>query len=63
MASSRFASLEGSFEIFIEEQENQNAVKTTKRQVALLTEFLQTKRETRREIAEAPPAELNELLS
>jgi len=63
MGSSRFASLEGSLETFTEKQENQNAVKTTKRHVALLTEFLQTKRETRGEIAEVPTAELNELLS
>ena len=63
MASSRFASLEGSIETFIEEQENQNTVKKTKRDVALFTEFLQTKGEARSEIAEIPPAELNELLS
>ena len=63
MASSRFASLEGSIETFIEEQENQNTVKKTKRDVAFLTEFLQTKGETRSETAEIPPAELNELLS
>jgi len=43
MASSRFASLEGSIETFIEEQENQNTVKKTKRDVALFTEFLRTK--------------------
>ena len=63
MASSRFASLEGSIETFIEEQENQNTVKKTKRDVALFTECLQTKGEARSEIAEIPPAELNELLS
>ena len=63
MASSRFASLEGSIETFIEEQENQNTVKKTKRDVAFLTEFLQTKGETRSETAEIPPAELNELFS
>ena len=38
-------------------------MKKTKRDVALLTEFLQTKGEARSEIAEIPPAELNELLS
>ena len=43
MASSRFASLEGSIETFIEGQENQNTLKKTKRDVALLTEFLQKK--------------------
>ena len=63
MASSRSASLESSIETFIEEQENQNTVKKTKRDVALSTEFLQTKGETQSEIAEIPPAELNELLS
>ena len=51
MAGSRFASLEGSIdETLIEEQENQNTLKKTKRNVALLTEFLQTKGETRSEI-------------
>ena len=63
MASSRFASLEGSIETFIEEQENQNTVKKTKRDVAVSTEFLQIKGETRMEIAEILPAELNEPLS
>ena len=63
MASSRFASLEGSIETFVEERENQNTVKKTKRDVALLTEFLQTKGKAQSEIAEIPPAELNELLS
>ena len=63
MISSRFAFLEGSIETFIEEQENQNTAKKTKRDVAFLTEFLQTKGETRIEIAEILPAELNELLS
>ena len=62
MASSRFASLEGSIETFIEEQENQNTVKKTKRDVAFITEFLQTKGKTRIEIAESLPAELNEPL-
>ena len=45
MASSRLASLEGSIETFSEEQENQNTVKKTKRDVALFTEFLQTEKE------------------
>ena len=62
MVSSRFAFLESSIETFIEEQENQNTVKKTKRDVAVSTEFLQTKGETRMEIAEILPAELNELL-
>ena len=38
-------------------------MKKAKRDVALLTEFLQTKGEARSEIAEIPPAEPNELLS
>ena len=63
MASSRFASLEGSIETFIDEQENQNTVKKTKRDVAFIAEFLQTKGETWIEIAEILPAELNEPLS
>ena len=41
MLSSRFASLEGYIEIIIEEQENQNTVKKTKRDVALLSSFKQ----------------------
>ena len=61
--SSRFASLDGSIESFIAEEENQNTVKKTKRDVSLLTAFLQRKGETRSEIAEIPPVELNELLS
>ena len=64
MAGWRFASLEGSIdETFIEEQENQNTLKKTKRNVALLTEFLKRKEETRSEIAEIPSADVNELLS
>ena len=63
MACSRFTALKGSIETFIEEQENQNTVKKTKRDVAFVTEFLQTKGETRIEIAEILPAELNEPLS
>ena len=59
---SRFVSLDDTIESFIEEHENPNTVKKTKREVALLTVFLQTRGETR-EIAEIPPVELNELLS
>ena len=57
--------MEGSTEKFVEEQENQNTVKKTKADVALLTEILQTKGETRSEIntCKIPSAELNELLS
>lgn len=61
--AARFVALDGSIESFIAGQENQNTAKKTKRDVALLTAFLQTKGETRSEIAEIPPAELNELLS
>ena len=53
--SSRFASFDGS-DSFIAEQENQNTVKKTKRDVDFLPAFLQTKGETRSEIAEIPPA-------
>ena len=60
--ASRFVSLDDTIESFIEEHENPNTVKKTKREVALLTVFLQTKGETR-EIAEIPPVELNELLT
>ena len=60
--ASKFVSLDDTIESFIEEHENPNTVKKTKREVALLTVFLQTKGETR-EIAEIPPVELNELLS
>ena len=60
--ASRFVSLDDTIESFIEEHENPNTVKKTKREVALLTVFLQTKGETR-ETAEIPPVELNELLS
>jgi len=57
--TSRFASLDGSIDSFIQEQENPNTVKKTKRDVNLLTDFLKTEGETRSEIAEIPPAELN----
>ena len=55
---SRFVSLDDTIESFIEEHENPNTVKKTKRDVTLLTVFLQTKGETR-EMAEIPPVELN----
>jgi len=45
--ASRFVSLDNTIESFIEEDENPNTVKKTKRDVALLTVFLQTKGETR----------------
>ena len=47
----------------LKNKKNQNTVKKTKRDVAFITEFLQTKGETRLEIAEILPAELNEPLS
>ncbi len=59
----RFVLFDGSVESFIQEQENPNTVKKTKRDVCLLTDFLKTKGETRSEISEIPPVELNELLS
>ena len=62
MASSRFASLEGSIETFIKEQENRNSEENETRPVALLAEFHQIKGETRSEIVEITPAELGELL-
>ena len=60
--ASRFVSLDDTIESFIEGHENPNTVKKTKREVALLTVFLQTKGKTR-EIAEIPPVELKELPS
>ena len=63
--ASRFVSLDGTIESFIEEHGNPNTVKKKQKQkkrgVAFLTVFLQTKGETR-EIEEIPPVELNELL-
>ena len=61
--SSRFVSLDDSVESFIQSHENPNTVKKTERDVSLLTKFIQSKGETRNEIADIPPAELNELIS
>ena len=52
-------SLDDSVESFIQEQENLNTVKKTERDFHLLTKFLQSKGETRNEIADIPSAELN----
>ena len=62
-ASSRFTSFDGFIDSFVSEQENQNTVRKTKRYVAFLTAFIQTKGETRSSMAEIPLAELRELLS
>ena len=54
--SSRFVSLDGSFEVLLH-----NQTKPTLQDVAFFTEFLQAKGETRSETAEIPPTELNKL--
>ena len=51
----RFVSLDK----FIEDQKNKNTLSKTRRDVSLLTEFLNSKNETRK-IEEIPPKELNE---
>ena len=56
--SRRFVSLD----TFIEDQENKNTLSKTRRDVSLLTEFLNSKNESRR-IEEIPPKELNEYIS
>ena len=63
IASSRFASLEGSTETFIEEQENQNKVKKTKWNIALLTEFLSLNKGRNRKWNSWNSSEVNEILS
>ena len=47
---------------FIEDQKNKNTLSKTRRDVSLLTEFLNSKNESRR-IEEIPPKELNEYIS
>ena len=54
--------LEGVIDSFIEGQDNQNTIKETKRNTALLADFLQTKGGTRREIGEIPPADFSEFV-
>ena len=47
---------------FIEDQKNKNTLSKTRRDVSLLTEFLNSKNESRR-IEEIPPKEFNEYIS
>ena len=49
-------------EKFIEDQKNKNTLSKTRRDVRLLSEFLNSKNESRR-IEEIPPKELNEYIS
>ena len=60
--SRRFVSLEKPIDKFIEDQKNKNTLSKTRRDVSLLTEFLNSKNESRR-IEEIPPKELNEYIS
>ena len=58
--SRRFVSLDKPIDKFIEDQKkNKNTLSKTRRDVSLLTEFLNSKSESRR-IEEIPPKELNE---
>ena len=57
--SRRFVSLDKPIDKFIEDQKNKNTLSKTRRDVSLLTEFLNSKNESRR-IEEIPPKELNE---
>ena len=47
---------------FIEDQKNKNTLSKTRKYVSLLTEFLNSKNESRR-IEKIPPKELNEYIS
>ena len=60
--SRRFVSLDKPIDKFIEDQKNKNTLSKTRRDVSLLTEFLNSKNESRR-IEEIPPKELNEYIS
>lgn len=60
--SRRFVSLDKPIDKFIEDQKNKNTLSKTQRDVSLLTEFLNSKNESRR-IEEIPPKELNEYIS
>ena len=55
-------SLDKPMDKFIEDQKNKNTLSKTRRDVSLLTEFLNSKNESRR-IEEIPPKELNEYIS
>ena len=46
--SRRFVSLDKPIDKFIEDQKNKNTLSKTRRDVSLLTEFLNSKRESRR---------------
>ena len=60
--SRRFVSLDKPIDKFIEDQKNKNTLSKTRRDVSLLTEFLNSKNESRK-IEEIPPKELNEYIS
>ena len=60
--SRRFVSVEKPTDKFIEHQKKKNSISKTRRDVSLLTEFLNSKNESRR-IKEIPPKELNEYIS
>ena len=60
--SRRFVSLDKPIDKFIEDKKNKNTLSKTRRDVSLLTEFLNCKNESGR-IEEIPPKELNEYIS
>ena len=55
-------SLDKPIDKFIADQKNKNILSKTRRDVSLLTEFLNSKNDRRR-IEEIPPKELNEYIS
>ena len=55
----RFVSIDKPIDKFIEDQKHKISLSKTRRDVSLLTEFLNSKNESRR-IEEIPPKELNE---
>ena len=57
-----FVSPDKPIDKFIEDQKNKNTLSKTRRDVSLLTEFFNSKNESRR-IEEIPPKELNEYIS
>ena len=58
----RFVSPDKPIDKFIEDQKNKNTLSKTRRDVSLLTEFLNSKKQSRG-IEEIPPKELNEYIS
>jgi hypothetical protein len=60
--ASRFVPLECSLDEFIEKQRNKNTLSKTKRDLALLQEFLKTK-QVQEDVENIEPTDLNELLS